>query len=434
MIRWSTLAAAFASVFLLVLALQPAYFAAMTNLNRLVSHNATWQHVRDAFDSGVLAVGSRSKNQFINGGDRFTDCYSLGLGLEPDVSDAVAGITASRPVSDRHACDDLKDAAENPHTVVWNRYARYWHGYRLYSAPIASALPILALKLINFGLLIAVTAFFVRQGANLVGAAAMFGLCAPVLFCTDYVRIWHVTPHTVSTAIIVGGAGIFAIAIRHQVSAFWLVVLSGLVGSVFNFVDFLVNPPWMPALIAFLIMAGLREATARERAAVALACVSAWFAAYGLTWFAKWIAAYIVDPSFDIKADVISTAAFRISGDNSKVVHFPAVATLKMLAAIIATWGVPLFIAFAAVAHRAIKERTLDRATFLWLAWPALIPVAWFELLSNHSQIHAPFVARSAAVSVGIILASALIAANVTTDMLAAGARRMLRRAQPRSA
>jgi hypothetical protein len=262
----------------------------------------------------------------------------------------------------------------------------------------------------------------------------MIGLCAPVLFCTDYVRIWHVTPHTVSTAVIVGGAAVVAFAIRRRASAFSLIVLSGLFGSVFNFVDFLVNPPWMPALIAFLVMAGLREATAKQRAVIALACAASWFAAYGLTWFAKWVAAYLVDPSFDIKADVIATAAFRIAGENSKVIHAPGAATLKMLATVLATWGVPLFIGFAVIAYRAIQERAFDRPTFFWLAWPALIPVAWFELLSNHTQIHAPFVARSAAVGVGIVLASALIAANVSADMLATGARQMLRRARPRSA
>src|SRR5215212_6951519 len=100
MITLSRAGAAFFVAFLLVLALQPAYFGAMANLNRIISHDATWQHVRDAFQSGVI-----SRNQFINSGDRFTDCYSLGVGLEPDVSNAVAGITASRPVSDRHACD-----------------------------------------------------------------------------------------------------------------------------------------------------------------------------------------------------------------------------------------------------------------------------------------------------------------------------------------
>jgi len=145
---------AFLAAGMLVLGLQPVYFAAMANLNRVISHEATWEHVRDAFNAGVLETSYHSRNQYIDSGDRFTDCYSLGVGLEPGVGSAVAGITASRPASDRHACDDLKDAAENPNGVTWNRYARYWHGYRLYSAPLASAFPIVAVKLINLLLLV----------------------------------------------------------------------------------------------------------------------------------------------------------------------------------------------------------------------------------------------------------------------------------------
>jgi hypothetical protein len=60
--------------FLLVLALQPVYFLAMTNLDRVVSHQRTWQHVRDAFEAGVLETGYHSDNQFIESGDRYTDC------------------------------------------------------------------------------------------------------------------------------------------------------------------------------------------------------------------------------------------------------------------------------------------------------------------------------------------------------------------------
>src|SRR2546429_4704072 len=132
-----------------VLCLQPVYFFTMANLDRVISHDRTWEHIRGAFDAGILETGYHSKTLLINGGDRFTDCYSLGEGLQPGVSSAVAGITAARPASDRHACDDLKEAAIEPDGAHWARYARYWHGYRVYSAPLASLFPILALEIVN---------------------------------------------------------------------------------------------------------------------------------------------------------------------------------------------------------------------------------------------------------------------------------------------
>src|ERR1700743_3308853 len=204
------------SAFFLVLCLQPVYFLAMTNLNRVISHERTWQHIREAFDAGVLETGYHSRNEFIDGGDRYTDCASLGIGLQPDVSDAVEGITGPRPSSDNHTCDDLKAAAINPAGAVWSRSERYWNGYRGFSAPLASMAPILALKLINLVLLVIVSVLFCSQSSKLLGGGPTIGLFAPVLFCCDYVRIWHVTPHTVSTVGIIGGAGPVAAALRPR--------------------------------------------------------------------------------------------------------------------------------------------------------------------------------------------------------------------------
>ena len=415
--------------FVLVLCLQPVYFLAMTNLDRIVSHERTWQHIRSAFEAGVLETSFHSRNQFIDSGDRYTDCASLGIGLQPGVSAAVEGITAPRPASaDNHACDDLKTAAINPAAAFWGRTERYWNGYRLYSAPLASLVPILALKLINLVVLVLVSVAFVLQAAKLLGPGATIGLCAPVLFCCDYVRIWHVTPHTISTAVILGGAALFAAAVRGQAGLAKLVLLSALSGSLFNFVDFLVNPPWMPMLLAFFVMAMPAPITRRERLAVALLCVGAWFGGYAVTWFFKWVFAYVVDPTFDVRTDVLNTMVFRLDGDYGKVVHIPLFPTLKTFGAAIVNWGLPLSACFALVIGKTLKGRAFDRGVFFWLAWPVLIPVVWFETLSNHTQIHTMFVIRSAAAAIGVAVAAALIAANVTREDLAVQARQIFTR------
>lgn len=377
----------------LVALLQPLYFASMANLDYIVSKERTWQHIQSAFQSRVL-IDATDKNQLIASGDRFTDCYSLGEGLQPNVSAIEEGIMAPRPASERHACDDLKKAATDQNGVNWERYARYWHGYRIYSAPLASLMPILMLKFLNLAVLAGVSAFFVSQSYRLIGGSPTVWLCAPVLFMTDFVRIWHVTPHTVSTAVILGGTGLFAWAIRCGATERSLILLTAASGSLFNFVDFLVNPPWMPMLLAFFLVASGR--TAR----IALLCVGTWFAAYSMTWSTKWLTAYFVDPSFNIATDVLGAALFRIAGDNAKVIHFPLAATAKVFVNSFLSWGtivfVPLFVALA-----------VPKKPEFVTAWPALIPVAWFELLSNHSQIHTPFVSRSAAAAIGVALASA---------------------------
>jgi hypothetical protein len=416
------------SAFLLVLCLQPVYFLAMTNLDRIVAHDRTWQHIREAFDAGVLETGYHSRNQFIDSGDRYTDCASLGIGLQPGVSDAVEGITGPRPSSDNHTCDDLKAAAINPAGAVWSRSERYWNGFRVFSAPLVSVVSILALKLINLVLLAIVSVLFFAQGSKLVGAGPAIGLSAPVLFCCDYVRIWHVTPHTVSTVVIVGGAALFAAAVRRGAGLLALVLLSALFGSVFNFVDLLVNPPWMPMLLAFFVMVLPVPITQRQKLAIALLCVGAWFGAYAVTWCAKWVFAYLVDPAFDVRSDVMTAIVFRIDGDYGKVIHLPLVATLKTFAACIVNWGLPLFACFMLVIVRTLRGRPFDRKLFFWRAWPALIPIVWFEVLSNHTEIHTFFVLRSGAAAIGVAVAAALIAANVTREDLVLQARQIFTR------
>jgi hypothetical protein len=265
---------------------------------------------------------------------------------------------------------------------------------------------------------VAASIFFVVQSYRLLGSAQAIALCTPVVFCSDYLRIWHVTPHTVSTVVIVGGAALFAIAIRRGANLVALLLMSATFGSLFNFVDFLVNPPWMPMLLAVFAMAA-PDRTAQERAAIALLCVATWFGAYGLTWFSKWIAAYLVDPSFDIKADVLSTAMFRIAGADRKVIHFPLIATAKMIGSCLTSWGIGFFVIFMIISLQAVRRGNFDRRKFFLLAWPTLIPVAWFEVLSSHSQIHAFFVSRSEAAAFGILFAAAFAAAGVNTSDLA---------------
>ena len=76
---------------LLVLCLQPVYFLAMSNLDRVISHERTWRHISEAFEAGVLETGFHSRNQFIDSGDRYTDCASLGIGVHAHRHDVVEG-------------------------------------------------------------------------------------------------------------------------------------------------------------------------------------------------------------------------------------------------------------------------------------------------------------------------------------------------------
>jgi hypothetical protein len=398
-----------------VAALQPVYFAAMANLDHVISHDAMRQHYRDAFSTGVLSDELHPSNHLFTSGDRFTDCIALSVGLEPGISALTAGILAPIPTSDRHPCEELRSIAEGRSAALqWSQYLRYWHGYRVYYAPLVSLLPLYAGRLLNLVLLLAAFAAFFRQSTRRIGMAPAIGLAAPVLFLTDFGHVWQVTPHAVGVIVILGGTAGFIAALQRRLPDYLLLVLAAVLGSVFNFIDFLVNPPWMPMLLAFFVVARRRGETGPP-AVTAVFVALAWFGGYALTWFSKWLIAWHVSTDVDVVANVSAMVLFRLDGDNPKVLHWLLAPTIKVAGAAIIGWGLPLFIAFLVVFVKNIREGNFRWQAFWPLAWPALIPALWFETLSNHSQIHANVSSRSAAAAFGVLLAAALLAAGVET-------------------
>jgi hypothetical protein len=157
----------------------------MANLGRVISQEAMRGHFRDAFKTGVLSDEAHPSNHLFTSGDRFTDCGASSVGLQPGISPLTAGILAPAPESDRHPCEDLRLLAEGQAAAMkWGQYLRYWHGYRVYYAPLVSLLPIYAVKLVNLVLLLTAFAAFFWQSKKLMGVAPSIGLAAPVLFLT----------------------------------------------------------------------------------------------------------------------------------------------------------------------------------------------------------------------------------------------------------
>ena len=396
-----------------VVAMLPVYFAAMANLDHVISYEEMRRHYRDAFKTGVLSDEVHPSNHLFTSGDRFTDCIALSVGMQPGISPLTAGILAPVPASDRHPCEDLRSIAEGQASAMqWGQYLRYWHGYRVYYAPLASLLPIYAVKLFNLLLLLGAFAAFCWQSARLIGAAPTVGLAVPVLFLTDFARVWQVTPHAIGVIFILAGAACFISGIQRRFPDYALVALAAVFGSIFNFIDFLVNPPWMPMLLAFFVVSGMRGRT-RWLSTTAMFVALAWFGGYALTWFSKWLIAYFVSTEVDVVANVSAMVLFRLDGDNAKVVHWLFAPTFKVIVAVISSWGLPFFIAFLAIFIQNIRAGSFRWQAFWPLAWPALIPALWFEILSNHTQIHARVSSRSEAAAFGVLIAAALLASGV---------------------
>jgi hypothetical protein len=134
-------------------------------------------------------------------------------------------------------------------------YARYWHGYRLLLWPALDSFGVIGLRVISAALVaLAVGIFFLGLRAA-IGSAPALILLGVFALETDLVRIWQVSTHALSMTVILTGTGLFALVLTRATLRTGLVVLAAVLGSVFNFFDFLINPPMMPMLLSFLVIA-----------------------------------------------------------------------------------------------------------------------------------------------------------------------------------
>jgi hypothetical protein len=391
-------------VVIAVAVLQPLYFLSLVHLTELAPRTAIADHVRAAFEQGVLGEAARPRLLIFRGGDQFTECIALGIGLNPTMTSWETAITGARPI-DAHPCRALHLAASSG-PVQWADYNRYWHGYRMVLAPLAAAVPIWALKMINALMLAAVMValWFTLRSWNDSTVATIFVMT--FIFLSDVLFVWRSAPHAISLAYIFAGTLVFTLLLKTGLSNSALIVAAAVLGSMFNFIDFLINPPMMPMLLAFFVLQSAR----RDAGKLACAVVVAWFFGYAATWAAKWGIAYTyaAQPT-EVASDIWGVMLFRTFGAFKDVDLLPLAATIKAFLRSLDRGGVIVPIGMAiAIAHYATCVARIDLAKLVRLSSPVMVPVIWFELLSNHTQIHATTASRSAAVAFAM-LASALL-------------------------
>jgi hypothetical protein len=396
-----------AASLLIVLLLQPVYFLSLASLGSITARARTIEHLNAAFEQGVLADSGNPSSLIFKGGEQLTECISLGIGLDPAETSWQTAITGSYPkFGDRHACEGLHRAATGT-PVSWQPYFRYWHGYRVILAPLASAFPIWLIKLINALMVAAACALLWRTLRDYCDKTIATILLLTFVCLSDTLFIWRTSTHSLSLAYILAGASLFGAALQRKWGTPSLIVLAAVLGSGFNFIDFLVNPPMMPMLIAFFVLLSGRINTGL----LVLAVVLAWFGGYAETWIAKWLLAYLaLPPSANVVADVLASAEVRTTGALNGVDLFPLAATLRVYFRALDRGGVFIVLIIAlAIAHYCATVSRIDWRRTLWLWSPLLVSVAWFEALTSHTQFHLTQSSRSSAMGLAIMLTALLI-------------------------
>jgi hypothetical protein len=425
----------------LVLLLQPLFVLALTAAHGDARLDHIKSEVRDAFAAGVLADNNRPANWIDRGGHQFTECVALNLALDPQPEALAAALQPSLQFRMGSACSELHRFVAGEPVDGSMSYSRYWHGYRVYLWPLLSRLTLHELRLVNVLLILATTVIFALGLRAAIGPAPAAVLLVAVIGLTDLWRIYVITTHALSMALILAGSGVFAWLYGRRPNAGLALMTAAMLGALFNFIDFLINPPVMPMLLAFIVMAAapprpVWQVAGGRPAGLTLAILTAasWFGGYALTWGAKWfLAVALADDPMATAAGILGQIGFRLYGleEGSRIFRVPLVPSIEMIGTALIAYGLPLVAAVAALvaAHVRAHRENFDRARFLALAAPVAIAFIWFELLSNHTQAHPHFVYRSAATAIGILLAAALLATPValTRKRAAQHLRAMLR-------
>jgi hypothetical protein len=163
-----------------------------------------------------------------------------------------------------------------------------------------------------------------------------------------------------------------------------------------------------------MLVARVADRTGRETLDFGIASGLGWIVGYLGVWSGKWLFSAMVLGRDRVIDDIRDTIGVRLSGDNALVDE----AFGSAIEANFDRWlGRPLTITLlgiAAVVGVGVTTRAVRRygwrsqTPVVVAALPAVVPLFWYEVASNHSQIHEWFTYRSLPIALGVILLAVL--------------------------
>ncbi len=415
------------SVLAAVIILQPFFVFALVQGRSHVDLAAIRTHLLQAFEAGVLDDGQEPRLYINRAGHQWTECTTWNMALD-DQAPIAAALLPRLHFDGIDPCVDLHQVVAGIPAPVMTDYSRYWHGYRVYMWPLLDHFSLQSARFVNALVLLGVLAFFYWALRRAIGPTPALVFFVVLMSLTDIWRIWVITAHFVSMSVILAGSAAFAVLRQKTANACVLLTCAAAFGSIFNFVDFLVNPPMMPMLLSFFMLAALDDVEIGQRGRVlkvlvpAIMVAAAWFAGYAMTWFTKWILFVLLsaDPLQAFNS-IISQMELRTYGQepDGHIYFVPLLASSLMIVQSFISAGsvIVAVLAAAIVLHLRNNWQAFDKRKFLLLWLPTLIPTAWFELLNNHTQRHSHFTYRSEAAAIAVVFAVAIMATNAPTNI-----------------
>ncbi len=390
----------------------------------LVPTQQVVDHLVEGVESGELTANQYHQSAFGNQVDEFTDCVAvtIGLGNRPGVNPVESAIRSPTLGSCATTTNNLQSYVNGAGLERQYDYFRYWHGYAIFTRPLIAGFGLGAARLVAFVALLSLTsglAWSVARRHRVITSAA---LLAPFVLTTDFADLGAGTSHVYGAIAVIGSSWLAYELVARNSSVGRVAAASMIAGGIVVYADLLTMPPGGWALCSALVgLAVASRHAGRDLADRIGASALFWLFGYSWMWMCKWFMAGVVVGFDRVSDDITSQASLRIDGDHADVDQ-------RWLAAINKNvdlwWAMPLtkvvVLALALAVLVVVRQRMANAPSELrWsdrllIATPAALPLIWYELLRNHSQVHAWFTYRSVAIAVGIVAAA--FVAQLTTD------------------
>jgi hypothetical protein len=352
--------------------------------------------------------------------DTFTECIvaATGLGMEGKnlIERAAFMPRLSNCQLGKQQILDLA-AGKTPEPGVVTGYYKYWSGYTVVTRPVIALFGMTGIRIVSGALLLfsAILAVVVLGRRTSMWAAA--GLLLPLGLASNIMS----TPSTsfsqaISISVIFLGIALTAWGAAKSTK--WAIIGVGLSAALFCYVDLLTTPA-IPWAFCTVVVAGVTYAKSRALRPTffaGLTAIASWPIAFGLTWAARWVFAGVFLGVRKTYKLIVQNVENRTTGDYASVRHVLFAPTevnwvywtthISTAIFVLVATGVVIVLALA-MTWRRHGARTV--AAWPLLAISAVVVIVWFEVLNNHSQIHAFFVYRGYPAMLGVLLFAALM-------------------------
>lgn len=414
-------AAALAAVLLVVMA--AAGLAALRTSVASADHVAIRAALAAAApaDMGLPRLIGRRDGFVVN---HYSECVGLSILLRErdwlamaDVDAVIPAIRADAILPDGTGtmCLLLQDALRDEGAVRWFTYARYWHGALMMHRAVLSAADYNTLKIAARALLALSALLLTLVLMRRVGPAAALALILPVVLLSDIRAIGDLPLQAMCMVALLLALAAF-VAFGAARAGWGALLAAALTGGALNFFDFLYNPSSFAMVCAWSwLAAGWVNHERRSPLGAGLVFLAA-MGGYGGMWMLKWLAAFAADPG-GTQIFVFGVGEFTRWGP----VEMPLAASARLWASAFESgWKIAVGLALvglafiAAQASRRGPEGPARWKGALWLMTPILPAWLVIELMSGHTMAHPEFTFRIVPWTIGVALASLVVASRYT--------------------